>query len=403
VEKGIITSVDPLSATVSRATAAPLYLGIAYYYWGSGSIDAAMKSITTTCTFSDVRSESQIADACKLGILRGMENGRFYPQNNLTPAQAMVTLMRTIAGRQDESVTPWWSNYMSLATKHGIVPESDRIVIASGTTITREKILSWIYNASISSTLKSDPAVARASTSMFASAEFLGQPKPTTSVQPAASPVVAVMPTKDVAPLPKMDMSMKSDKKYSMSYGRDCDTGMLLCRWFGFDGNSWFGWIWFLLAVALVWWILWNLWKWLCSCMWGNGKKYKNHDVYTAHKGQKMNMTAASVKTVKNTVTKPVAKKWKTAAVVWAKKDDLKIVEGIGPKVEKLLHDAWVYTFADLAKMTPAGIKKILTPHGSPYSAMTTDTWPRQSGLARDGKMKELETLKEKLNGGKIV
>jgi predicted flap endonuclease-1-like 5' DNA nuclease len=83
------------------------------------------------------------------------------------------------------------------------------------------------------------------------------------------------------------------------------------------------------------------------------------------------------------------------------KKDDLKIVEGIGPKVEKLLHDVDIMTFADLAKMTPTGIKKILTPHGSPYSAMTPDTWPRQAGLARDGKMKELETLKEKLNGGK--
>lgn len=96
IENGIISSADPLSATVSRASAAPLYLGIADYYWGSGNIDVAMKNITTTCTFSDVRSESQISDACKLGLLRGMEEGRFYPQNNLTPAQAMVILMRTI-------------------------------------------------------------------------------------------------------------------------------------------------------------------------------------------------------------------------------------------------------------------------------------------------------------------
>jgi hypothetical protein len=96
VDNGIISSTDPLSSTVSRASAAPLYLGIADYYWGSGSIDTAMKNISTSCTFSDVRSESQISDACKLGILRGMEEGRFYPQNNLTPAQAMVILMRVI-------------------------------------------------------------------------------------------------------------------------------------------------------------------------------------------------------------------------------------------------------------------------------------------------------------------
>jgi hypothetical protein len=188
IEKEIIASTDPLSATISRASAAPLYLGIADYYWGSGSIDTAMKNISTSCTFSDVRSESQIGDACKLGILKGMENGRFYPQNNLTPAQAMVILMRTIGGRQDETRAPWWSNYMDLATKHSIVPESDRALVTSGTTITREKILSWIYNATTSTTLKSDPLVANASTSMFGSAEFLGQPKMTTEVTPVNPP-----------------------------------------------------------------------------------------------------------------------------------------------------------------------------------------------------------------------
>jgi hypothetical protein len=140
---------------------------------------------------------------------------------------------------------------------------------------------------------------------MFGSAEFLGQPKPTVSVQPVTEPV-AVMPAKDITPLPKMDMSMKSDKKYSMSYGRDCDPSTVLCRWLGFDGNyGGFTWLLWLLAIAIVWWLLWNIWKWLCGCM-GGEKKYKDHDVYTAHKDQKMNVNVAPTKTV---ATKVPAKK----------------------------------------------------------------------------------------------
>jgi hypothetical protein len=154
-----------------------------------------------------------------------MEDGRYYPQNNLTPSQAMVILMRTIGGRQDESVSPWWSSYMALATRHGIVPESDSVLIASGTTITKEKILSWIYNATTSTTLKSDPAIASASASMFGSAEFLGQPK----VTPV---VVQVVPAKNIAPLPKTDMSMKYDSSYAMNMSGACDARSFLCQWF---------------------------------------------------------------------------------------------------------------------------------------------------------------------------
>ena len=43
-----------------------------------------------------------------------------------------------------------------------------------------------------------------------------------------------------------------------------------------------------------------------------------------------------------------------------AQKDDLKIVEGIGPKIEKLLHQSSVFTFSELSKTEISDIKKIL-------------------------------------------
>jgi predicted alpha/beta hydrolase len=158
-------------------------------------------------------------------------------------------------------------------------------------------------------------------------------------------------------------MSMKSNSRYSMNMDAHCDGSTLLCRWFGSSGNyGVFAWLLWLVAIALVWWLLWNLWKWFCGCMGGDAKSYKKNDVYTAHKNQKMNMSTPSVANVKMGTKKEST----PIAAVAKKKDDLKIVEGIGPKVEKLLHNAGVMTFADLAKMTPASIKKILTPHGSP-------------------------------------
>jgi predicted flap endonuclease-1-like 5' DNA nuclease len=232
---------------------------------------------------------------------------------------------------------------------------------------------------------------------MFGSAEFLGQPK--------ATPVADVMPVKDISPLPKTDMSMGQRMNYDRDDMMKCNSASFFCKWFWYDLDEdgllylW----WFLIAIAFLAVLLWGIWKWLCGCMWGEDKTYKEKDVYTAHKNQKMNIAKPVVATAKMNAKKVVPKKSAIVVAAAKKKDDLKIIEGIGPKVEKLLHSAGVMTFADLAKMTPAGIKKILTPHGSPYSAMTTDTWPRQSGLARDGKMKELEALKEKLDGGKIV
>lgn len=92
---------------------------------------------------------------------------------------------------------------------------------------------------------------------------------------------------------------------------------------------------------------------------------------------------------------KPAAKKKA------AKGDDLKVIEGIGPKAAEALVAGGVVTFADMAAATPESLKEILDASGGSFSGMDTTTWPEQAQLAADGKMDELKELQAKLKGGR--
>ena len=89
---------------------------------------------------------------------------------------------------------------------------------------------------------------------------------------------------------------------------------------------------------------------------------------------------------------KVAAKKSKSS-----KGDDLKKIEGIGPKIAETLVTAGIATFADLAKAKPANISEIIAGVRGNH---VTDTWPKQAKLAADGKWDELKVLQDKLDGG---
>jgi predicted flap endonuclease-1-like 5' DNA nuclease len=83
------------------------------------------------------------------------------------------------------------------------------------------------------------------------------------------------------------------------------------------------------------------------------------------------------------------------------KKDDLKIVEGIGPKIEELFNNAGIYTFAQLASTSFEKMKSILDAAGSRFQVHNPTTWADQSALARDGKWDELKKWQDELYKGK--
>lgn len=89
------------------------------------------------------------------------------------------------------------------------------------------------------------------------------------------------------------------------------------------------------------------------------------------------------------------------AAAKPAEADDLTAIEGIGPKISRVLRGAGVRTYAQLAALKPAAIKQILTDGG--VRVGDPGTWPRQAKLAADGKWEKLKTLQDNLKGGRRV
>ena len=108
-----------------------------------------------------------------------------------------------------------------------------------------------------------------------------------------------------------------------------------------------------------------------------------------APKAKKADGKAAPVDV--SVASKPKAKK---AA---GKGDDLKKIEGIGPKIAETLSNAGISTFADLAKTDAAKISEIIADVRGNH---VTDTWPKQAELAADGKWDELQKWQDELDGG---
>jgi large subunit ribosomal protein L27 len=89
------------------------------------------------------------------------------------------------------------------------------------------------------------------------------------------------------------------------------------------------------------------------------------------------------------------------AAAPAAKADDLKKIEGIGPKIAELLVADGIVTYADLAASTVEKIQGILEAAGPRYAAHNPGTWPKQADLAAKGEWDALKVLQDELVGGK--
>ena len=83
--------------------------------------------------------------------------------------------------------------------------------------------------------------------------------------------------------------------------------------------------------------------------------------------------------------------------------DNLKKIEGIGPKIAEILNNGGIVSFAQLATTPIERLKELLTAAGPRFTMQVPDSWPEQAGLARDGKWDELEDLQDRLDGGKYV
>ncbi len=83
------------------------------------------------------------------------------------------------------------------------------------------------------------------------------------------------------------------------------------------------------------------------------------------------------------------------------KPNDLKIVEGIGPKIDEVLNKAGISTWAELAASSGDKLKEILAAAGDRFRLADPTTWPKQAALAVDGKWAELKKYQDFLDGGR--
>ncbi|MGR7812674.1 50S ribosomal protein L21 [Lacinutrix undariae] len=129
--------------------------------------------------------------------------------------------------------------------------------------------------------------------------------------------------------------------------------------------------------------------------------KKKRRKGYRVKNGHRQSLTEIVIESIATSGAKKAAPKKevkKAAPKATAKADDLKKIEGIGPKIAETLVAAGIASYADLAKADSANISEIIADVRGNH---VTDTWPAQAQLAADGKWDELKKWQDELDGGK--
>ncbi len=83
--------------------------------------------------------------------------------------------------------------------------------------------------------------------------------------------------------------------------------------------------------------------------------------------------------------------------------DDLKVVEGIGPKIEGLCNGIGIRTWFDLSTTEVSLLRTMLADAGSRFRSHDPATWPQQASLLAHGRWAEFGALTDELRGGRSV
>jgi predicted flap endonuclease-1-like 5' DNA nuclease len=82
--------------------------------------------------------------------------------------------------------------------------------------------------------------------------------------------------------------------------------------------------------------------------------------------------------------------------------DDLKRIEGIGPKIASVLQEAGITTFARLADAQVSDLEQVLEAADPRLLRLAKPAaWPEQAALAAAGEWDALEALQRELKGGR--
>lgn len=84
------------------------------------------------------------------------------------------------------------------------------------------------------------------------------------------------------------------------------------------------------------------------------------------------------------------------------KEDDLKAVEGIGPKISEMFNTAGVTTWKALSETAVARCQEILDGGGERYRVHNPGSWPMQAKMCSEGKWAELAKWQDEHDHGKL-
>lgn len=109
-----------------------------------------LSKASTSCTFSDIAGYDSsltpfITEACEYGLMKG-SNGVFRPNANLTEAEAITVISRTLMGMQNENGNPRWEEYYQIGKTYGIIPSS-KDVRSLDTRASRSTVGTRLYKA----------------------------------------------------------------------------------------------------------------------------------------------------------------------------------------------------------------------------------------------------------------
>jgi len=153
---------------------------------------------------------------------------------------------------------------------------------------------------------------------------------------------------------------------------------------------------WWFLAGLLLGWLL-N--RWLCKCCCKATPAVVQHTPAAPAKMADVPAAAAPKVAAPATMVIDLAAA-KAAGFSIKNANDLTIVEGIGPKINELFHNAGIKTFTQLAAASVPQMRKILDDGGSRFRIANPSTWAQQAALAAANKWAELKKLQDDLSGG---
>lgn len=80
----------------------------------------------------------------------------------------------------------------------------------------------------------------------------------------------------------------------------------------------------------------------------------------------------------------------------------LQLIDGIGPKMEAVLHENGIMTWADVAAESPESLRAILDLYGNKYRIIDPASWIKQAQLAHQGRTEELIALQKQGGNSKL-